>query len=257
MIAVILCAGFATRMYPLTRNFPKPLLKVGGRPVIDYLMDQVSNLDHLNTVHIISNDRFISHFQDWQKNWELQHPDKPIRIQLHNDGATKNDDRLGASADLQFVLQRIHISSPFLVSAGDNIFQFSIKSIWEEFIQSNSHYVAALPEEDPLKLKRTGVLELGSDHRVLNFHEKPEHPPSTFFCPPLYFLQPSAKKRLNAFVKSNENKDAPGHFIAYLCNKEMVYAFKPEGFRIDIGSIEIFKQADEAMKSESIKRKGF
>jgi glucose-1-phosphate thymidylyltransferase len=244
MIAVILCAGFATRMYPLTRDFPKPLLPVRGRPVLNYLMDQIADLPELQTAHIVTNGRFIHHFQEWQKARFAEKQDKSIKVQLHNDGAVSNDHRLGASADLQFVFHLISRPSKVLVTAGDNIFRFSLLPLWESFIKRDRHYIVALPENDPQKLKKTGVPELGANNRVLKLHEKPQHPLSNWFCPPLYFLQPSAWPRLDSFIRHGGNKDAPGHFIAHLCQKETVYAFKPDGFRIDIGDLASYRQAD-------------
>jgi len=248
MIAVLLCAGFATRMYPLTRDFPKPLLPVAGRPVIDYLMDQITALSGLDSVYIVTNDRFIHHFEIWQDTWEDCCLKKSIRIHLINDGATENENRLGALADLQFVFRRISSSSKLLVSAGDNIFQFSLQPVWENFLKTDSHYVVALPEKDSAKLKRTGVLELNELNRVLQFHEKPANPPSTWGCPPIYFFHSSARRLLETYLEKGKNKDAPGYFIQYLCQKEPVIAYKPDGFRIDIGSIETYRQAEGLLK---------
>jgi glucose-1-phosphate thymidylyltransferase len=251
MIAVILCAGFATRMYPLTEDFPKPLLPVAGRPVIDYLMDHITCLSGLHKVHIVTNAKFFRHFESWQSEWMHAHPDMPITIQLYNDGATSNENRLGASVDLQFVFHRIFTPSRVLVSAGDNIFRFSFTPLWKHFLKSQHHYVVALEEKDPLRLKKTGVLELGENNRVINFYEKPEHPPSTWCCPALYFLQPSAWARLDDFVQSTSNTDAPGHFIQFLCQKEEVYGYIPHGFHLDIGSIDTYQKADRLIASET------
>ncbi|UCD76965.1 MAG: NTP transferase domain-containing protein, partial [Desulfobacterales bacterium] len=192
MIAVILGAGFATRMYPLTRDFPKPLLRVADRPVIEYLMDQLIELPELDAVHIVSNARFFTHFEKWRECYLKDVPERTFHIEIHNDGAETNENRLGASADLQLVLKRVSDTSRILVSAGDNIYRFSIKSLWQKFLQSRHHYVVALPETDVEKLKKTGVLELDAQDRVIRQHEKPDRPQSAWSCPPLYFLQASA-----------------------------------------------------------------
>jgi glucose-1-phosphate thymidylyltransferase len=253
MMAVILCAGFATRMYPLTRNFPKPLLPVADRPVINYLLDQLIEIPQLHAVHIVSNDRFITHFEKWRKHYIDNAPDRTFRIEIHNDGAANNENRLGAAADLQLVLKRISDSSGILVSAGDNIYRFSIKSLWQQFLHSRHHYVAALPEMNESKLKKTGVLELDAQNRVIRQHEKPDRPQSTWSCPPLYFLQESVRPRLEAFLNSSANRDAPGYFIDYLCQKEAVYAFKLNASRLDIGSMDSYQEADRIMRAELAK----
>jgi glucose-1-phosphate thymidylyltransferase len=250
MMAVILCAGFATRMYPLTRDFPKPLLPVAGRPVINYLLDQLVEIPDLNGVHIVSNARFFSHFEKWREDYLKSTSEKILSIEIHNDGAESNESRLGASADLWLALNRISGASRVLVSAADNIYRFSIKSLWQQFLQSRHHYVVALPETDESRLKKTGVLELDAQNQVIRQHEKPDQPQSTWSCPPLYFLQASARSRLAAFLDSAANRDAPGYFIDYLCRKEEVYAFKLNASRLDIGSMDSYGQADRIMRAE-------
>ena len=209
MMAVILCAGFATRMYPLTRDFSKPLLPVGGKPVIDYLMDQIVNLPELQTVHIVTNSRFISHFQEWQKTWIIGNRDNYIDIQVHNDGATSNENRLGTSSDLQFVFHRIAKPSQVLVSAGDNIFQFSLTPIWNQFVKSNHHYIVALPENNLQKLKKSGVPEFNADDRVLKLHEKPEYPQPTGFVRPYIFSNPLPGQNWMLSLKAMKTKMPP------------------------------------------------
>jgi len=250
MIAVVLCAGFATRMHPLTRDFPKPLLPVAGKPVIDYLMDQLVDLPELQTVHIVANGRFFSHFEDWHRNYIQKIHRKNFSIELCNDGATANENRLGASVDLQLVLKSASEPSRILVSAGDNIYRFSFRPLWQKFLAGRHHYIVALPERDTDNLKKTGVLELDVNGRVMRQHEKPEQPQSTWSCPPLYFLQASARSRLDEFIESSENIDAPGYFIDYLCQKEDVYAFKLNSSRLDIGSVESYQNADRLMRAE-------
>ena len=138
-----------------------------------------------------------------------------------------------------------------LVSAGDNIYRFSIRSLWQNFLQRPHHYVVALPETDAKKLKKTGVLELDAHNRVIRQHEKPHRPQSTWFCPPLYFLQASARPSLAAFLASAADCDAPGHFIDYLCRTDIVYAFKLDASRLDIGSMDSYREADRIMRAES------
>ncbi len=251
MIAILLCAGFATRMHPLTRDFPKPLLPVAGKPVIDYLMEQIIELPGIHGIHVVANARFIEHFESWKKSWEPEIKAKNIRLIVYNDGADSNENRLGASGDLRFVFRRI--TAPIegsLISAGDNIFRFPLKPLWRRFRERESHHILALPETDPEKLRRTGVLSLGENDRVLALYEKPTHPPSTWTCPPLYFLGPSARIRLDEFLETSDNRDAPGHFIAFLCQKETVHALKPAASRLDIGNLASYKEADRLLKRE-------
>jgi len=247
MNAIILCAGYATRMYPLTENFPKSLLPVAGKPVIDYLMEQLLALEKIEGIHLVTNAIFYDFFEEWSEHWQKFLEKKNVSLQLYDDGSTSNENRLGAAADLDLVLEKLTINSPFFVVAGDNIFLFKTAFFWEKFLEKNCHYVMALPETDPDKLRKTGVLELDENNRIIKLHEKPENPPSELTCPPLYFFQPSAKKHLQEYLHDDEAKDAPGHFVNYLCQKEEVKAFVTEASRLDIGSIESYHAAEEKM----------
>lgn len=251
MIAVLLCAGYATRLHPLTENFPKPLLPVADKPVIAYLVDQIDRLPQIDGVHIVTNAKFFAHFSRWAAQKERSRS-AAVPIIVHNDGTSCNANRLGAVADLHFVLQRLKTSQPMLVGAADNIFRFSIEEIWERFLAASHHLVVALPQTDLTKLQKTGVLELGDRDRVLRLHEKPNHPPSTWSCPPLYFLQPSASEHLEALVAAESAPDAPGHFIDYLCRRQCVMAHKVEGSRLDIGDLDSYRSADRRLRREPL-----
>ena len=252
MIAILLCAGYATRMHPLTKEFPKPLLPVAGKPVLDYLMAQLLELQDLDSVHIITNDRFASHFETWQKKWAVTTPPVSFRLVIHNDGSTDNENRLGASGDLAWLLNRLPRVDRMLVSAGDNIFRFPLKPLWTRFIESDFHYILGLPEIDKEKLKRTGVIEFGKADRAVRLHEKPANPPSSWSCPATYFFQESVAPVLDEFLETSENRDAPGYFVDFLCRKSHVKAFKLEASRLDIGSIEAYQEADRLLQKEPV-----
>lgn len=251
MIAVLLCAGYATRLYPLTRDFPKPLLPVADRPVIDYLVNQIDGLPQIDSLHIVSNDKFYPHFSSWAAHRNSSGTTS-LPIVVHNDGTSCNANRLGAVADLYFVLERMETAEPMLVGAADNVFRFPIAEIWRRFLSANHHLVIALPQTDLGKLQRTGVLELGDHNRVLRLHEKPNIPPSTWSCPPLYFLKPSARKHLENLLAAETSPDAPGHFIDYLCRHEHVKAHKVKGSRLDIGDVVSYRDADKLLRREPL-----
>jgi glucose-1-phosphate thymidylyltransferase len=251
MIAVFLCAGHATRLYPLTKTFPKPLLSVADKPVIDYLVDQVAPLPSIETLHVITNAKFYRHFRLWAEQKSTSTAGG-IDIVIHDDGTTNNETRLGAVADLHFVLQKIASPGPMLVAAADNIFRFSIAPVWKRFLNEKKHLVLALPQKDHRQLQKTGVLELNTQDRVIRLHEKPDHPPSTWSCPPLYLLQPSAQKHLHDLVSSGDRPDAPGHFIDYLCQREYVAAHKVNSSRLDIGDIHSYRSADLILRTEPL-----
>ncbi|MCG6929066.1 MAG: nucleotidyltransferase family protein [Desulfofustis sp.] len=250
MNAVLLCAGFATRMYPLTRNFPKPLLPVAGQPVIDYLMDQLSALGSIDAVHLVSNRRFFDHFLRWRENHIERGTYRRLRIEIYDDGCTDNETRLGASGDLMLALHMIGTPDKILVSGGDNIYRFALAPLWKSFLRGSGHRITAIEETDAARLKQTGVLEFGESDRVVRLHEKAAQPPSNWTCPPLYFFQPSVWKELERFLNTSNNHDAPGHLIDFLCVHSRVEAFRIDGDRLDIGSIETYRQADELLAKQ-------
>jgi glucose-1-phosphate thymidylyltransferase len=251
MIAVLLCAGYATRLYPLTQDFPKPLLPVADKPVIEYLVDQIEGLTQIDAIHIVTNDKFYAHFSTW-----AEERDRPgtasLPIIVHNDGTASNANRLGAVGDLHFVLERLETAQPMLVGAADNIFRFPIDAIWRRFLGAGHHRVIALPQTDLGKLQKTGVLELDDQNRVLRLHEKPDIPPSTWSCPPLYFLMPCARKHLETLLATETSPDAPGHFIDYLCRRESVMAHKVDASRLDIGDVASYHAADRLLRREPL-----
>lgn len=252
MISVLLCAGFATRMYPLTKDFPKPLLPVADKPVIDYFMDQILQLPDINSVHIVTNSKFYKFFERWLQELSPSISVRNLDIYLHNDGSTAPENRRGVIADLQFVFQNISTPAKTLVSAGDNIYRFRIEPLWRQFLSYNRHYTLALPELDKLKLQRTGVPVLGKNNKVMRLHEKKRLPPFNWFCPPLYFFQASVWPRLNEFIKISADCDELGTFIDFLCQKENVMAFKLNKSRLDIGDMGTYLEADDILRKESV-----
>ena len=252
MNAVVLCAGFATRMYPLTRNFPKPLLDVAGQPVLDYLLEQIVTLPEIETIHLVSNAKFFGHFKEWHLARKSAGFFGKAPVHLHNDGSMDNKSRLGAAADLLFALKAIENPGRTLVSGGDNIFRFSLKPLWQSFLQNEHHVITALLETDPDKLKKTGVLQIDHNDCVIAFDEKPESPQSNWISPPLYFFQPSVVTMLERFLETDANHDAPGHFIRFLCSHETVKAARVRYPRYDIGSLETYRQADNEIRKNPV-----
>jgi len=247
LFAILLCAGFGTRLYPLTRDFPKHLLPVAGRPVIDYIVEQIIDFKSLQGLHVVTNANFFAHFENWKTKWS-----EKIDITIHNDGITSNDARLGPSGDLQFVLKRIPRPSPVMVAAADNIFRFRLEPLWERFRTSSHHYIVGLSESNKEVLRKTGVPILAEDDRVLRLFEKPEHPASPWAVPQIYFFQPSVWQRMDEFHGNGLRRGEKEHFLDYLCQVEKLYIFKIFGSRFDIGSINSYQQADYCLQREPI-----
>jgi len=220
---------------------------VARKPVIDYLVEQIIHFKDINGIHVVTNAVFFDLFEDWKKKWSGK-----IGITIHNDGIKSNDNRLGPSGDLQFVLKRIHPPSHVMVAAADNIFRFRLEPLWERFRTSQNHLIVGLSESNKEVLRKTGIPLIGENDRVLRFFEKPENPPAPWAVPQLYFFQPSVWKLMDAFHGNGLRRGEKEHFLDYLCQIEDLYLFKTYGTRFDIGTVESYQTADRCLQEEPV-----
>lgn len=243
MKSIILAAGYATRLYPLTKNFPKPLLEVQGHSILDRLIDDIDKEPGIDGHIIVSNHKFINNFEDWKKRRgaELAHP-----VTILDDGSTENENRLGAVKDIAFAIGQAHIDGSIFVLAGDNVLDFSLSQFLSFQKQKNASCIMRHYESDIARLRRTGVLCVDSSDRVTSMEEKPSEPKSNWACPPFYIYTKDDIPYLLDAVKNNVcNTDAPGDFIAWFCSQRPVYAWQMAGRRYDIGNLESYEEAQK------------
>lgn len=236
MKCLILAAGYATRLYPLTKNFPKPLLEVKGKTILDWLIEDVQRIEAVNEVIVISNEKFKTIFADWSSNSEYRIP-----VTVISDGSTDNDNRLGAVKDIAYAIRKCEIDEDIMVLAGDNLLDFSLKGFYDFYIDNKTTCIMRHYEKNVEKLKRTGVIQIDGD-KVVSMEEKPQCPKSNWAVPPFYIY---CKNDLDNIVNGVEQKvcdtDAPGSFIAWFCKVSDVYAYCMPGNRYDIGNIESYE----------------
>lgn len=251
MIAIILCAGFGTRLQPLTLNRPKALLDVGGRPVIDYLVNQLQRFFPLETIHVVCNDRFFDHFVQWQQRTNPLLESHGKRIVLHNDGRKSAEERLGAIGDLGFVLNRVDPGQGAIIAANDNIYLDDLLPLWRRFAETEENLIPVIRQEDRSRLQRTGVAMLGQRDRLVGFEEKPAEPASPWSVPPLYFLNGGALDRVNVFARQPDPPDGMGYLIRFLLDEEVIYAVKMEAGRLNVGDLSDYEEARRVLTDRS------
>lgn len=243
MKCAVLAAGYATRLYPITENFPKPLLEVNEKTILDHLLDDIDMSGEIDGYIIISNHRYIEHFNNWAKEKTLSAP-----ITVIDDGSTENDNRLGAVADIDFAIKKLGIDDDMLVIAGDNVLDFSLCDFISYFKEKKSTCIMRYYEEETKKLQKCGVALTDEDDLVLDMEEKPENPKSNWCVPPFYIYAKKDIEMVDKGIKDGCKTDAPGSFIAWLCSQRKVYALKMPGKRYDIGNLESYEQVKKDYK---------
>ena len=244
MNALILAAGYATRLYPLTLNKAKPLLEVGGKPIIEWLFDNLAAVSDLKTTYIVTNAKFAKDFQNWAKTYEdRRHPQ--MRIKIINDGSTGDEDKLGAIGDINLVLTRENLANEdLLVIAGDNLFEQPLT----EFVNAAKNSLATVAVHDVGNLeamKKYGTVTIDKDGVITNFEEKPKEPKSTLAAVALYYYSREALPLFTTYVAAGNNPDQPGLFLQWLYPRKPVSTFEIKGRWLDIGSKETLEIADK------------
>lgn len=240
MDALILAAGYATRLYPLTQNFPKPLLTIGKQTIMDHLIDRMAALADLHNIYVVTNARFAHIFQEWADAAGKRGQWPGLTLHIIDDGTDSNENRLGAIADLALAIERQNIQDDLLVSAGDNIYLFDFNDMAALFHAKQSDVILTYHIESLEKLRRSGVVELDQDQRIIGFEEKPAEPKSSYGCPALYFFRRQSLAAIPEYLQAQGNPDAPGHFIAWLHKQHPVYAYIMTTPYYDIGTLDMY-----------------
>jgi glucose-1-phosphate thymidylyltransferase len=243
MNAIILAAGYATRLRPLTDTWAKELLPVGGRPIIDRIVEGLSAVDEIDAVHVVTNARKAPAFHTWAEGRE---------VTVHDDGTTSNDDRLGAIGDIQFVLDTAGIDDHLLVIAGDNLFDFSLPDFVSFWRSKGRASAVAVRDVGSLELAaQYGIVALDGDGRVTDFVEKPADPPSTLAATATYLFHREHAALIAGYLAAGQPADQPGRFVAWLQREEPVYGWVFDSTWYDIGNHEQLLEADNRMRIEA------
>lgn len=236
MKCLILAAGYATRLYPLTENFPKPLLKVGEKTILDWLIDDIDQAGVVDEYVVISNHKFAGIFEDWAKG---------KRVTVLDDGTSSNETRLGAVRDIQFTIDELKLDDDLLVIAGDNLLDFSLVRFIQYAQEKGTTCVMRYYEPAIEKLRKTGVATVNDEGLILSMVEKPTEPQSHWCCPPFYFYRKEDVPLVKVGIDSGCGVDAPGSFIAWLATQTPVYAWEMPGKRYDIGNLASYEEVQQ------------
>jgi glucose-1-phosphate thymidylyltransferase len=241
MKTIVLAAGYATRLYPLTENFPKPLLEVGSNTILGRMLDDIDTIPEISEHIIVTNHKFASIFRDWVADRQAGRASKPIYVL--DDGSITNENRLGAVRDLLLALMEFDICEDILVVAADNILEFSFRGFVEAFKEKKTSMIMCHHEPEIYKLQRTGVIEVDADMTVLQMQEKPEVPVSHWAVPPFYIYRKEDLPLVRGSIAHGCGTDAPGNLAHYLVEHTTLHAWPMPGGRFDIGSLDTYEEA--------------
>lgn len=237
---IVIAAGYATRLYPLTENFPKPLLKIGERSILGRMLDDIDTLPEIDGHIIVTNHRFAHVFKEWLRT--VNHT-KPVTI--IDDGTETNETRLGAVRDLLLALERCNVDDDIMVLAADNILEFSLRGFVDFFREKGTSVIMCHHEPELRRLQRTGVIAVDDGMKVLEMQEKPEKPVSNWAVPPFYIYSRRDLPLIRECLSHGCGHDAPGNLAHYLAEVSTLHAWPMPAGRFDIGSLDSYREAQE------------
>lgn len=243
MNLIVLGAGYATRLHPLTLNEPKPLLAVAGKPMLEHVMDNIAPIRGLEAIYIVTNAKFAGHFERWAAAYRHKHSGAPITI--INDGSTNDSNKLGAIGDINLVLTEKQIDTDLIVVAGDNLFSESLAD-FGEFARAKQAPVLAVYDVGSLEaIKKYSAIETDEQDRITFFEEKPQHPRSTLTGIALYYYPRSALPLIREYINEGNNPDQPGRLVQWLYPRLPFYVWRVPGIWFDVGSKETLAEANQ------------
>jgi glucose-1-phosphate thymidylyltransferase len=243
MKIIILAAGYATRLYPLTLNQPKPLLPVAGKPMVDHVLDNLAPIGGIDQVCVVTNAKFAGHFQAWADDYRAKKA--RLNITVVNDGTTDEKNRLGAIGDINFVLNREKIDDDVIVVAGDNLFSEKLPAFGAFCRAKNAPVLGVYDVKSLDEAKKYGVVSVDGEHRLTKFEEKPPQPESSFIGIALYYYPRQVLPLIRQYMTEGNNPDQPGRLVQWLYPRTAFYTWSVPGLWFDIGSKEKLEEANK------------
>ncbi len=249
MKVIILAAGYATRLYPLTLTRPKPLLPVAGKPMINYVLDNLAPIDGIKHIYVVTNAKFADQFQAWA---DQSHSCRPkLDFTIINDGSTDDSNKLGAIGDLHLVLRKASIQDDIIVVAGDNLFSQSLEGFGRFCRKKNAPVLGVYDVGNLDEVKKYNNIRLDSDGRIIEFEEKPRHPRSALIGIALYYYPKSTLPLIYQYIADGNNPDQPGRLVQWLYPRTPFYTWQVPGLWFDIGAKETLDEANRIFSSKA------
>ena len=243
MKVIILAAGYATRLYPLTLTQPKPLLPVAGKPMVEHVLDNLAPITAIDRVYVVTNAKFATHFQTWSDHSRATK--SKFDFTIVNDGTTDDANKLGAIGDLNYVITTQGLDDDFLVVAGDNLFSDQLGEFGKFCIEKNAPVEAVYDVGNLEEIKKYNSITTDADGRITFFEEKPKHPVSTLTGIALYYYPKSTIALIKQYIAEGNNPDQPGRLVQWLYPRTAVYTWRVPGLWFDIGSRETLEEANK------------
>src|SRR5918992_800125 len=242
MKLIILAAGYATRLYPLTLNQPKPLLPVAGKPMLEHVIDNLNTIDAIDDAYIVTNAKFVDHFQRWADGYK--HPNLTFSFTIVNDGSTDDSNKLGAIGDMHLVMKKHEIDEDVIVVGGDNLFSEDLREFGDFCLQMNAPVTGVYDVGNLEAIKKYNAIDVDDEGRILFFEEKPAQPKSTLTGIALYYYPKSALPLIDQYIAEGNNPDQPGRLVQWLYTRVPFYTWTVPGLWFDVGSIETLEEAN-------------
>jgi glucose-1-phosphate thymidylyltransferase len=241
MKVLILAAGYATRLYPLTLTQPKPLLPVAGKPMIEYVIDNIAPIG-VDRIYVVTNEKFAGHFQKWADGYRSKGP--KLNFTIVNDHSTDDTNKLGAIGDINLVITKENVDDDLIVVAGDNLFSESVEG-FGKFAREKKAPVLAVYDVGSLEqIKKYNSISIDGEGKITYFEEKPKVPTSTLTGIALYYYPKDTLKLIKQYVAEGNNPDQPGRLVQWLYTRTPVYTWTVPGIWYDIGSKETLEEAN-------------
>jgi glucose-1-phosphate thymidylyltransferase len=249
---IVLAAGYATRLYPLTLNQPKPLLPVAGKPMVEHVLDNLMPIAEIDEIYIVTNARFVKHFGAWADEYKTRNKGRAIKI--IDDGSTDDSNKLGAIGDMNLVIEQAKIDEDIIVVGGDNLFSESLGVFGDYCRERNAPVTGVYDVGDLNEIKKYNSIEIAENDRITYFEEKPQTPRSTLTGIALYYYPRSVLPLIKQYIAEGNNPDQPGRLVQWLYPRTPFYVWRIPGIWFDVGSKETLEEANRIFSQADVQK---